>query len=179
MLWNLTCPFVLRLVFLLIINIKLLSWCRFLGVYLSCELLLGGFMICPCVNCCCFFCKTVFFFFLCEIFELQGHHTSTQRPSTVTVFAVEASGNLFTDKLTLLRSHTMFNEAGLRARRVGSLVLCRWRRVVGFDVLLVGRDDRREQADSKVLVQKKQNWIAGTTCIPGRSLLHFSRKQKV
>lgn len=85
---------------------------------------------------CHFFSKTFlcFLFFLCEICALQGHRTSTQRPSTVTVFVIKAWISYHTfisqSKRTLLWSYSTFNEAGIRARRLGSLLLCRWRRAV-------------------------------------------------
>lgn len=77
---------------------------------------------------------SVFSVFFCEICALQGRRTSTQRHSTVTVLVIKARIIYHTfvsqSKRTLLWSYSTFNEAGIRARCLGSLLLCRWRPAV-------------------------------------------------
>lgn len=125
-----------------------------------------------------FFC---FVYVLHFLFPLQGPRTSAQRPSTETVFVLQAlirdqhlQRTFSQRKLTLLSSHTTFNEAGLRARpldrRFVSVKTCRDSVYCLVGGMIAGK--------TPTLKSGCKNLIAGTTCIPRRSLLHISRKSR-
>lgn len=128
----------------------------------------------------------VFSFFV-FIFALYGLRTSTQRPGTVTVFVIKAlirdqsDGSIITPsfsqrKLTLLSSYTTFNEAGIRARRLdhGFVSVKTCREAVSVYCLVGGMMG----GETPTPKSRCKNLIAGTTCIPRRSLFHFSRKSR-